>query len=98
MNQLPSFLQPAIQKPRYSIRPFYTTFLVFILIATASWFLTGTTILNGQFAQPITGPRADLFEREGELEVSNHLLSLSVRWSRRLKDVLSHDNIVPLGP
>ncbi|KAG0161390.1 hypothetical protein PDIDSM_8924 [Penicillium digitatum] len=68
MNQLPSFLQPAIQKPRYSIRPFYTTFLVFILIATASWFLTGTTILNGQFAQPITGPRADLFEREGELE------------------------------
>lgn len=70
MNQLPSFLQPAVQKPRYSIRPFYTTLLVFTLIATASWFLTGTPHENGQFAQPGTGPHIDLFKRETELEVS----------------------------
>lgn len=70
MNQLPSFLQPAVRKPRYSIRPFYTTLLVFTLIATASWFLTGTTNEHGQFAQPDTGPHIDLFKREGELEVS----------------------------
>ncbi|KAF4762229.1 hypothetical protein HAV15_007960 [Penicillium sp. str.  len=68
MNQLPSFLQPAVQKPRYSIRPFYTTLLVFTLIATTSWFLTGTPHENGQFAQPGTGPHIDLFKRETELE------------------------------
>ncbi|KAJ6148024.1 hypothetical protein N7497_010006 [Penicillium chrysogenum] len=68
MNQLPSFLQPAVRKPRYSIRPFYTTLLVFTVIATASWFLTGTTNEHGQFAQPGTGPHIDLFKRESELE------------------------------
>ncbi|KAJ5498780.1 Sodium/calcium exchanger membrane region, partial [Penicillium expansum] len=68
MNQLPSFLQPAVRKPRYSIRPFYTTLLVFTLIATTSWFLTGTTNENGQFAQSGTELRTGLFKREGELE------------------------------
>ncbi|KAJ5617138.1 hypothetical protein N7537_002252 [Penicillium hordei] len=68
MNQLPSFLRPAVRKPRYSIRPFYTTLLVFTLIATASWFLTGTTHENDQFAHPGTGPHIDLFKREAELE------------------------------
>ncbi|KAI2730935.1 hypothetical protein CBS147339_381 [Penicillium roqueforti] len=68
MNQLLSFLQPAVRKPRYSIRPFYTTLLVFTLIAITSWFLTGTTNEHGQFAQPDTGPHINLLKREGELE------------------------------
>ncbi|CAI7594209.1 unnamed protein product [Penicillium glandicola] len=73
MNQLPSFLsssflRPAVRKPRYSIRPFYTTLLVFTVIGTASWFLTGTKNEHGQFAQPGTGSHIDLFKREGELE------------------------------
>ncbi|KAJ5952409.1 uncharacterized protein N7479_010822 [Penicillium vulpinum] len=68
MNQLPSFLQPAVHKPRYSIRPFYTTLLVFILIGAASWVFTGTTNDHVQFAQPGIGPHTSLFKREGELE------------------------------
>ncbi|KAJ5496984.1 Sodium/calcium exchanger membrane region [Penicillium fimorum] len=68
MNQLLSFLQPAVRKPRYSIRPFYTTLLVFTLIATAKWFLAGTANEHTQVAQQGTGPYVNLFKREGELE------------------------------
>ncbi|OQE45054.1 hypothetical protein PENCOP_c002G04761 [Penicillium coprophilum] len=68
MNQLLSFLQPAVRKPRYSTRPFYTTLLVFALIGTAKWLSTGTTTEHVQFAQPGTGPHVNLFKREGELE------------------------------
>ncbi|KAJ5200211.1 Sodium/calcium exchanger membrane region [Penicillium cf. griseofulvum] len=68
MNQLPSFLQPTVRKPRYSIRPFYTTLLVFALIATAKFLFTGTTNEHAQVTQPGTGPHEHLFKREGELE------------------------------
>ncbi|KAJ5356454.1 Sodium/calcium exchanger membrane region [Penicillium concentricum] len=68
MNQLPSFLQPAVRKPRYSIRPFYTTLLVFALIGTAKWAIPGTTNEHAQFSPPGTGPHVNLFKREGELE------------------------------
>jgi sodium/potassium/calcium exchanger 6 len=70
MNQLPSFLHPAVRKPRYSIRPFYTSLLVFALIATAKFLFTSTTNEYAQVAQPGTGPHGHLFKREGELEVS----------------------------
>lgn len=85
MNQLPSFLQPAVRKPRYSIRPFYTTLLVFTLIATTSWFLTGTTNENGQFAQSGTELRTGLFKREGELEVSFPFQTLSCEMAPKAK-------------
>lgn len=71
MNQLPSFLQPAVRKrPRYSIRPFYTTLLVFTLIAAGSWILTVAGNKHGQSAQPGTAAGINLFKRDGELEVS----------------------------
>ncbi|KAJ5806225.1 Sodium/calcium exchanger membrane region [Penicillium pulvis] len=38
MNQLPMILRPAVRKgPRYSVRPFYTTLLVFAALVALSW-------------------------------------------------------------
>ncbi|KAJ5558576.1 Sodium/calcium exchanger membrane region [Penicillium sp. DV-2018c] len=69
MNQLPSFLQPVVRRrSRYSTRPFYTTVLIFTLIASASWFLRSTQSGHGQFAQLSTAASKDLFKREVELE------------------------------
>ncbi|KAJ5120572.1 uncharacterized protein N7515_009960 [Penicillium bovifimosum] len=67
MNQLPSFLQPVVRRrSRYSVRPFYTTVLIFTLIASASWFLRSAQNGHGQFAQPGTAANT-LFKREAEL-------------------------------
>lgn len=45
MNQLPSILQPAVRKrPRYSVRPFYTTLLVFTGLVVLSWALRSIPI------------------------------------------------------
>jgi sodium/potassium/calcium exchanger 6 len=69
MNQLPYILQPAARKqPRYSIRPFYTSLILFSVLATASWFLKSTAKEHGQFTQGAAAG-ISLFKREGEPEV-----------------------------
>ncbi|KAJ5312302.1 hypothetical protein N7508_003132 [Penicillium antarcticum] len=68
MNQLPSFLQLAVRKkPRYSTRPFYTTLLVFTVLATASLVFSGAS-KPVTFAQSSATAGVNLFKREGEPE------------------------------
>ncbi|KAJ5936358.1 Sodium/calcium exchanger membrane region [Penicillium verhagenii] len=45
MNQFSSILRPAVRKgPRYSVRPFYTTLLVFAVLVALSWALRSNII------------------------------------------------------
>lgn len=46
MNWLPPFLQSARSRPRYSVRPFYASLLIFATLTVASW--TITRHRNGQ--------------------------------------------------
>ncbi|KAJ5663841.1 Sodium/calcium exchanger membrane region [Penicillium longicatenatum] len=53
MNQLPFILRPAVRKgPRYSVRPFYTTLLVFAVLVALSWAVRSNVI--GQSPRRIT--------------------------------------------
>lgn len=70
MNKLLCFLQPAARKPRYSIRPFYTSLLVLSVLATASWLLSATGKEDVQFTQAGVAEGLNLFKRESESEVS----------------------------
>lgn len=73
MNKLLYFLQPAARKPRYSIRPFYTSLIVLSALATASWLLSTTGKEHVHFTQAGVAEGISLFKREAEPEV---LLSL----------------------
>jgi sodium/potassium/calcium exchanger 6 len=80
MNQLLSFLQPAVRKqPRYSTRPFYTTLFIFTILATASWLFSATGKEHGQFTQAGTAAGINLLKREDQPEVSFPPLSCEMR-------------------
>lgn len=67
MNQLPFILRPAVRKgPRYSVRPFYTTLLVFAALVALSWAIRSNII--GQFPRR-TPANVFLARRETEPEV-----------------------------
>ncbi|KAJ6109671.1 Sodium/calcium exchanger membrane region, partial [Penicillium sp. IBT 16267x] len=66
MNQLPSILRPAVRKgPRYSVRPFYTTLLVFTALVALSWAVRSNII--GQSPRSTT-TKEFLARRENEPE------------------------------
>lgn len=67
MNSIPSILQPAVRKgPRYSVRPFYTSLVVFTGLVLLSWALrSGTT---QEFPQR-TSANVFLARRETEPDV-----------------------------
>lgn len=67
MNQLPNILRPAVRKgPRYSVRPFYTTLLVFAALVALSWAVRSNII--GQSPRRTT-TNVLLARRENEPEV-----------------------------
>ncbi|KAJ5825791.1 Sodium/calcium exchanger membrane region [Penicillium riverlandense] len=72
MKQLPSFLRPAARRgPRYSVRPFCVTLLVFTVLATVSWVLSERGHPSVQIpysAQRGTPAAGSLFKREEESE------------------------------
>ncbi|KAJ5082060.1 Sodium/calcium exchanger membrane region [Penicillium argentinense] len=66
MNRLSSFLRPAARKaPRYSVRPFYTTILVFTALATLSLLISWS---EKDTAHLRTAADPLLVKREGEPE------------------------------
>ncbi|KAJ5166609.1 uncharacterized protein N7482_005390 [Penicillium canariense] len=66
MNRLPPLLQPAIRNgPRYSVRPFCATLLVFTTLAAVSWTLTRSG--NGQVHER-TAAGVSLLRRADEPE------------------------------
>ncbi|CAL5868615.1 uncharacterized protein PFLUO_LOCUS2842 [Penicillium psychrofluorescens] len=72
MNYLPSFLRPAARRgPRYSVRPFCATLLVFTVLATVSWLLSERghpSVQIAYSAQRRTPVAGSLFKREEESE------------------------------
>lgn len=69
MNSLSYILQPAVRKgPRYSVRPFYATILVFTALVVLSW--TARLAGIGPVQQRTTGG-VSVFKREEESEVPN---------------------------
>lgn len=78
-----TFLQPAVRKgPRYSVRPFYATILVFTTLAVLS--LAWDTAGNGQVHLRTTAG-VPLFKRKDEPEVPQ-LRRREVAW--KLNDTL----------
>lgn len=62
-----SFLQPAVRnKPRYSVRPFFATILIFATLVALSWTLARD---DGQAQRSTPGVLA---RREDEPEVPPH--------------------------
>lgn len=81
MNPLP-FLQAAVrQKPRYSVRPFFATIVVFTALVALTWTLAGN---DDEQALRRTTPGVLLARREDEPEVPPHTIPKSklVRWQR----------------
>lgn len=67
MHQFPFTLRPAVRKgPRYSVRPFYTTLLVFAALVALSWAVRSNII--GQSPRRTT-TNVSLARRENEPEV-----------------------------
>ncbi|KAJ5180451.1 Sodium/calcium exchanger membrane region [Penicillium capsulatum] len=65
MSPIPSFLQPAVRnKPRYSVRPFFSTIVVFTALVALTWTLGKA---EGQ-AHRRTTPVVSLLRREDEPE------------------------------
>jgi sodium/potassium/calcium exchanger 6 len=72
MKSLSSLLQPAVRnKPRYSVRPFFATILVFATLVALTWTLARND--DGQTQRSTPGVLA---RREDEREVPPHALRI----------------------
>lgn len=84
MNPLSHFLQPAVRRgPRYSVRPFYATILIFTALVVLSW--TVSVVGNGPARQRTTAG-VSLFKRVEETEVPH---PCPCEMEQKLKDSLS---------
>lgn len=94
MNPLSYLLRPAVRKgPRYSVRPFYATILVFITLAVLSRALNGAR--NGRVQQS-TAAAVSLFKREDVPEVRTTTLPRGMMC--KLNDTLCDSDIVSPSP